>query len=80
MKYGKGVVINVFLSLIIPSLLYTYYYPWLYNHINHYTKRGEDLNDKMDIINVMLLFLVTWAFITGLFFMALPLILKKIKK
>ena len=74
-------LVSVLLSLIIPSLLYTYYYPWLYNKVNHYTKRGEDLDDKVDIINVFLVFIITWLLIT-LFIMIIiaPIILKKIKK
>ena len=48
-----GMIINVFLSLIIPSILYVYYYPWVYNKINQLTERGEDLDDQMDFVNVL---------------------------
>ena len=71
-------IINVLLSLIIPSIHYVYYYPWLYNKINYYTKRGEDLNDEMDFINVFLMFIITLILIV-LFtlFIMLPYLKKK---
>ena len=76
MKIGK--MISVLLSLIIPSILYVYYYPWLYNKINNLTERGQDLDDQMDFVNVMLMFLVTWILIAlFVFFIMTPLILKK---
>ena len=62
MKFGK--IINVSLSLVIPSLLYTYYYPWLYNKVNSYTQRGSNLNDEIDFVNVLLTFIVTWVLIS----------------
>ncbi len=76
MKIGK--MISVLLSLIIPSILYVYYYPWLYNKINNLTERGQDLDDQMDFVNVMLMFLVTWILIALFVFLIMtPLILKK---
>ena len=76
MKIGK--MISVLLSLIIPSILYVLYYPWLYNKINNLTERGQDLDDQMDFVNVMLMFLVTWILIAlFVFFIMTPLILKK---
>ena len=76
MKIGK--MISVLLSLIIPSILYVHYYPWLYNKINNLTERGQDLDDQMDFVNVMLMFLVTWILIAlFVFFIMTPLILKK---
>ena len=45
-------VINFSLMLIIPGVLYTYYYPWLYNKINKHTKRSQPLNsDNIDLVN-----------------------------
>jgi len=79
MKFGK--IINVSLSLVIPSLLYTYYYPWLYNKVNSYTQRGSNLNDEIDFVNVLLTFIVTWVLISlFVIFIMTPLIIKKIKK
>ena len=76
MKTGK--MIKVLLSLIIPSILYVYYYPWLYNKINNITERGQDLDDKMDFVNVVLMFLITWILIALFVFLIMtPLILKK---
>ncbi len=76
MKTGK--MIKVLLSLIIPSILYVYYYPWLYNKINNVTERGQDLDDKMDFVNVVLMFLITWILIALFVFLIMtPLILKK---
>ena len=53
MKVGK--IVSMCLSLLLPALLYTYYYPWLYNKINNYTERGEDLNE-VDLLNVFIVF------------------------
>jgi len=71
-------MIKVLLSLIIPSILYVYYYPWLYNKINNITERGQDLDDQMDFVNVVLMFLITWILIALFVFLIMtPLILKK---
>ena len=78
MKFGK--IINVSLSLVIPSLLYTYYYPWLYNKVNSYTQRGPNLNDEIDFLNVILTFLVSRVLISlFVIFIMKPLIIKKKK-
>ena len=37
MKVGK--IVSMCLSLLLPALLYTYYYPWLYNKINKPIKK-----------------------------------------
>ena len=42
-------------TIIIFSILYTYFYPWIYNKVNHFTERGQDLDDKIDIINTMIM-------------------------
>ena len=73
-------IISVCLSLLLPALLYTYYYPWLYNKVNNYTKRGENLN-QVDLLNVIIVFLITWLLISLFLITILPIILKKnIKK
>jgi len=78
MKFMK--IISICLSLLLPALLYTYYYPWLYNKVNNYTKRGEDLN-QIDLLNVIIVFLITWLLISLFLITMLPIILKKnIKK
>mgnify|MGYP001349625908 CR=1 FL=1 len=78
MKFMK--IISVCLSLLLPALLYTYYYPWLYNKVNNYTKRGEDLN-QVDLLNVIIVFLITWLLISLFLIIMLPILLKKnIKK
>ena len=43
------------MTIIIFSILYTYFYPWIYNKVNHFTGRGQDLDDKIDIINTMIM-------------------------
>tara|TARA_Y100001958_G_C21221433_1_gene546795 strand:+ start:935 stop:1156 length:222 start_codon:yes stop_codon:yes gene_type:complete len=55
-------IINFSLMLIIPGVLYTYYYPWLYNKINSYTNRSLPLDDDIDLVNSILIFIVTWLF------------------
>ena len=72
---GKKLIISasVIFSSIIFSLMYTYFYPWLYNKVNNVTKRGQDLDDSIDIVNVFIMFiivnlavLVTGAFLGGI--------------
>jgi hypothetical protein len=41
------------------ALMFVYVYPWLYNTINKYTKRGPDLHEKIDFVNSMLMFIVS---------------------
>jgi len=68
-------MINFSLMLIIPGVLYTYYYPWLYNKINEKTRRSRPLNsDNIDLVNSILIFVVTW-----LFFVVLTLVLTSLK-
>ena len=78
MKFVK--IINVSLSLIVPSLLYTYYYPWLYNKINSYTQRGPNLNDQIDFVNVMLTFLVSWILMSLFLILIMTSLIIKKKK
>ena len=54
---GQKLVMSVelMLVLIFGSVLYTYFYPWLYNKVNHITKRGQDLHDKIDLMNTMIM-------------------------
>lgn len=77
---NASTAIKIVISLIIPALLYTYYYPWMYNKINHYTERGEDLDDQIDIVNTLLTFLVTWILSSAFaVFIMIPFFLKKYK-
>ena len=70
----KDLVI-AFITSFIPGLLYTYYYPWLYNKINEKTRRSRPLNsDNIDLVNSILIFVVTW-----LFFVVLTLVLTSLK-
>ena len=55
--------IEFFCSIIIGSIIYTYLYPKLYNLVNSYTKRSEDLNDKIDFINTMIMLCLLYIII-----------------
>ena len=72
-------IISICLSLLLPALLYTYYYPWLYNKVNNYTKRGENLN-QVDLLNVFIVFFITWVLISLFFIIVFPIIYLKINK
>ncbi|MBH10042.1 MAG: hypothetical protein CMG74_06790 [Candidatus Marinimicrobia bacterium] len=72
-------IVSMCLSLLLPALLYTYYYPWLYNKINNYTERGEDLNE-VDLLNVFIVFFITWVLISLFFIIVFPIIYLKINK
>jgi uncharacterized membrane protein YidH (DUF202 family) len=41
--------------------------PWLYNLINKYTKRSQDLHENIDFGNAMLMFIVPSVFFIVLF-------------
>jgi hypothetical protein len=74
--------IQISLTLLIPTLLFTYYYPWVYNKVNEVTKRGDMIDDKYDFVNVMLMFIISWIlFISLTMLLITPIILKmKMKK
>lgn len=55
-----NMIIKYSLVFIIPGVLYTYYYPWLYNIINSYTKRSEPLDDNIDLLNSILIFVLNF--------------------
>ena len=79
MKYEK--IVPVLFSLVFPALFYTYYYPRMYNKVNHYTERGQDIDDKIDLLNAFFVFLVTWIMISVFTMVVLsPILLKKFKK
>ena len=74
------------MTIIIFSVMYTYLYPWIYNKVNHFTERGQDLDDKIDIINAMIMALILYLFTciiifgTGGILVAVSKIKKKSKK
>ena len=74
--------IQISFTLLIPTLLFTYYYPWVYNKVNEVTKRGDMIDDKYDFVNVMLMFIISWIlFISLKMLLITPIILKmKMKK
>ena len=41
------------------GFMFVYAYPWLYNMINKFTKRGPDLHENIDFVNSMLMFIVS---------------------
>ena len=60
---NKLIVSSQFImTIIIFSVMYTYLYPWIYNKVNHFTERGQDLDDKIDIINAMIMALILYLF------------------
>ena len=67
-------IIPFSISIIIPGILYTYYYPWLYNKINSYTNRGPFLDDEIDLLNSILVFLFTWLMFVFIIIMLMPLL------
>jgi len=73
--------IQISFTLLIPTLLFTYYYPWVYNKVNEVTKRGDMIDDKYDFVNVMLMFIISWIlFISLTMLLITPIILKMKKK
>ena len=90
-KMGGKLIITataqLVVSIIIFSIMYTYLYPWIYNKVNHFTERGQDLDDKIDIINAMIMALILYIFITiialgtgGIIFAAAKIVRNKSKK
>ena len=77
-------IISFATTIIIPGILYTYYYPWLYNKINSYTNRSQFLDDEIDLLNSILVFFFTWlvfVFISIMFMpLLIPILIKSLKK
>jgi len=65
---GQKLIISakVLGSLFAGSMLYTYFYPWLYNKVNGITKRGQDLDDDIDIVNVSIMIITTWMILSAI--------------
>jgi len=57
-------ILSLIMSILIPSLLYSYYYPYLYNKVNKITKRGKPLDDKIDLLNLSIVFLLNGVILT----------------
>jgi len=62
-KFISSNLLSLILSLLLPIILHIYYYPWLYNKINYYTERGDNLNDKIDLLNITIVFIITWILV-----------------
>ena len=66
---GKKLIVSLMFSgqfimtIIIFSIMYTYLYPWIYNKVNYFTERGQDLDDKIDIINAMIMAAILYLLI-----------------
>lgn len=56
---AKTTIIQL-LGLIVASAMFTYFYPWLYNKINHITKRGEDIDETIDFVNSLIMFIIAY--------------------
>jgi Mg/Co/Ni transporter MgtE len=59
---GKMIVIRAtgfIMACIWAAIIYIYWYPWLYNQVNHYTERSEDLDENIDFVNTFIMFIVS---------------------
>ena len=61
-------IISISVSALMGALIYIHWYPWLYNKINKYTKRGEDLHENIDFVNTMIMFTLPSILLFVLFF------------
>lgn len=52
--------IQLIISLLTAAVIFTYFYPWLYNQINHITERGEDIDETIDFVNSLIMFFVLY--------------------
>tara|TARA_B100000902_G_C27129605_1_gene822920 strand:- start:91 stop:408 length:318 start_codon:yes stop_codon:yes gene_type:complete len=64
-----ALVVNSFLF----GLIFTYVLPYIYNHVNQYTERGEDLDHNIDYMNSVITSLIYSLFIF-ICFMAISLV------
>ena len=62
-------VINAFIF----GLIYTHILPYIYNIVNSFTNRGEDLDDNIDYINSVITVL-TWSIFIGIIFIIIGLL------
>jgi len=58
--------IQSIIFLLLASMLYTYLYPWLYNRVNRITKRGEDIDEKIDLGNTVIMFITLNVIVLGI--------------
>ena len=55
--------IQLSIGLFVAAALFTYFYPWLYNKINHITKRGEDIDEAIDYVNSLIMFIIAYIIV-----------------
>tara|TARA_B100001057_G_scaffold438808_1_gene471556 strand:- start:91 stop:372 length:282 start_codon:yes stop_codon:yes gene_type:complete len=60
MAFLKKTTIDFIISLITLTVVFTYFYPWLYNQINHITKRGKDIDESIDFVNALIMFFILY--------------------
>tara|TARA_B100000902_G_C26764605_1_gene647343 strand:+ start:21 stop:272 length:252 start_codon:yes stop_codon:yes gene_type:complete len=46
---------EMFIGLLLVLFIQSYFFPMNYNLINEYTTRGENIETKLDLLNVLLL-------------------------
>ena len=72
MMSGIKILALVANSLLF-GLIYTYVLPYIYNQVNRYTERGEDLDHNIDYMNSVITSLIYSLFIF-ICFMAISLV------
>ncbi len=73
--------IQLIISLLTAAVIFTYFYPWLYNQINHITERGEDIDETIDFVNSLIMFFVLYILASIIIGLLIGIIfLKKRKK
>ena len=72
--------IQLIISLLTAAKIFTYFYPWLYNQINHITKRGEDIDETIDFVNSLIMFFVLYLSITLIVGLLIGIIFLKQRK
>ena len=81
---ARQVFIPLFVATGLGSILYKYWYPWLYNKVNDTTQRGQNLDDNIDLVNLFIMLLISGLLVGGVLAVATGLItglfLKRIKR
>lgn len=72
--------IQLIISLLTAATIFTYFYPWLYNQINHITERGEDIDETIDFVNSLIMFFVLYLSITLIVGLLIGIIFLKQRK
>ena len=83
MKLSNAILIlfvQASISILVVSLLFTKFYPIIYNYINSKTKRGPNMSENLDYLNTIIMFTIMYIILFNIgFFIGFSNALRKRK-